>query len=151
MLSHILLVEDDQTTSFLHQRLLRRLEVARQLIPVHNGAQALDYLASLNGEADHPYPTLILLDLRMPILDGWAFLDVYRQLPYPHRQAPVIVLAVPVLSVAELERLQELPVVGVLYKPLTAEKVEQLLRLLPEPSAASTRYASDVLAGRFSQ
>lgn len=129
-LPRILLVEDDQTTSFLHQRLLRRLEVAKQMVLVTNGAQALDYLASLNEEADDLYPTLILLDLRMPVLDGWAFLEMYRQLPYPKRQAPVIVLAVPVLSVAELERLQELPVTGVLYKPLTAEKVKQLLRLL---------------------
>lgn len=136
-LPRILLVDDDQTTSFLHQRLLRRLEVAQQLVIVTNGAQALDYLVSLNGEANDPYPTLILLDLRMPIMDGWAFLEVYHQLPYPKRQALVIVVAVPALSVDDLGRLQELPVASVIYKPLTAEKVEQILSLLPAPSLAA--------------
>lgn len=141
-LPRILLVEDDPTTSFLHQRLLRRLEVAQQLVAVTNGAQALAYLASLTGEADDRYPTLILLDLRMPVLDGWSFLEGYHQLPYPRRQAPVIVLAIAALSVAEVERLQALSVAGVFYKPLTAEKVDQLLRLLAGPSSASIREAT---------
>jgi CheY-like chemotaxis protein len=127
-LPSVLLVDDDRTTNFLHERLLRRLALAEQLVAVTNGAQALAYLASLEGEgeAEQPYPALILLDLRMSVLDGWGFLTAYRQLPLRQQQAPVIVLAVPLLRVAELEDLQRLPVASVLYKPLTAEKVDQI-------------------------
>jgi CheY-like chemotaxis protein len=132
-LPSVLLVDDDRTTNFLHERLLRRLAVAEQLVAVTNGAQALAYFTSLEGAAEQPYPALILLDLRMAVLDGWDFLTAYRQLPLRQRQAPVIVLAVPLLSVAELEVLQRLPVASVLYKPLTTEKVEQMLALLPVP------------------
>ncbi|MDF7815067.1 response regulator [Hymenobacter sp. YC55] len=104
VLSCILLVDDNKTTNFLHQRLPGRLAVAQQLVVVTNGRQALDYLTSHKGEAQHPSPTLILLDLRMPVLDGWAFLEAYRQLPWAQRQAPVFVLALPTLSIAEIER-----------------------------------------------
>ncbi|MGI4874355.1 MAG: response regulator [Janthinobacterium lividum] len=132
----VLLVDDDRTTNFLHERLLRRLKVAKQVVTTTNGVQALAYLASLGGEAEKPCPSLILLDLRMSVLDGWGFLAAYRRLPFHQRQAPVIVLVVPPLRVAELEDLQRLPVASVLYKPLTTEKVEQILALLPIPDPA---------------
>ncbi|MGI4821128.1 MAG: response regulator [Janthinobacterium lividum] len=132
-LPSVLLVDDDRTTNFLHERLLRRLAVAEQIVAVTNGVQALAYLASLAGKAEQPYPSLILLDLRMSVLDGWGFLTAYQQLPLHQRQAPVIVLAVPLHRVAELEDLQRLPVTSVFYKPLTTEKVKQMLALLPVP------------------
>ena len=138
-LPRILLVEDDLVASFLHQRLLQRLDVAEELVAVANGAQALDYLTSLKEEGENPCPTLILLDLHMPILDGWTFLEIYGQLPFLQRQAPVVVLAVSMLSIADLERLQELPVAALLYKPLTAEKVKQLLRLIPASQGGEFR------------
>jgi CheY-like chemotaxis protein len=125
-LLRILLVDSDRTATFLHERVLQRLAIAEQIVAVPNEAQA--YLASFTGEAEAPYPTLILLALRMPIMDGWAFLKAYRQ-----RQAPVVVLTVPGLSVADLERLQQLPIAGVSYRPLTPEKVKQFLPLLPLP------------------
>jgi CheY-like chemotaxis protein len=137
--AQVLLVEDNQTTTFLHQRLLRRLGVAQQVVAVADGSQALVYLASCDAAAGNPYPTLILLDLRMPLLDGWGFLAAYRQLPLPQQQAPVIVLTVPVLSITDLQRLQPLVVAGILYKPLTAEKVEQMLAILGPTSPTSSK------------
>jgi CheY-like chemotaxis protein len=77
-LLRILLVDSDRTATFLHERVLRRLAVAEQIVAVPNGAQALAFLASRTGEAEAPYPTLILLALQMPIMDGWAFLKAYR-------------------------------------------------------------------------
>lgn len=146
-LPRILLVEDDLIASFLHQRLLQRLNVAEHLVAVTNGAQALDYLASFKEQVENSCPTLILLDLHLPILDGWAFLEIYRQLPFLQRQAPVVVLAVSTLSIADLERLQELPVAAFLYKPLTAEKVEQLLRLIPASQVGESRNHTIPLIG----
>jgi CheY-like chemotaxis protein len=137
--AHVLLVEDNQTTTFLHKRLLRRLGVAQQVVAVENGSQALAYLASCDAAAKNPYPTLILLDLRMPLLDGWGFLAAYRQLPSSQRQAPVIVLTVSVLMAIELQRLQALLVAGIMYKPLTAEKVEQMLAILGTAYPTSSR------------
>ncbi|MGI4734441.1 MAG: response regulator [Janthinobacterium lividum] len=126
-LHSVLLVDDDKTTNYLHELLLRRLEVTMRVVAVTNGVQALDYLACLAEEADNLYPSLILLDLRMPVLDGWGFLAAYRQLPLPQRLSPVIVLTVTPLRVAELDALQQLSVAGLIYKPLTAEQVEQII------------------------
>ncbi|MGI4874307.1 MAG: response regulator [Janthinobacterium lividum] len=138
-LLRILLVDDDETTNFLNQRVLRRLEVAPQLVAGGNGAEALDYLTSLAKASEDSSPTLILLDLQMPVLDGWTFLEAYRRLPFAQRQAPVaiVVLTVTEPSVADLERLQHLPIAAVLYKPLTQEKAEQLLSLFPLPCFAT--------------
>ena len=76
----ILVVEDDEA---LRQLLVETLEAAgHPVVAASNGAAALEAVRR------RP-PGLILLDLTMPVMDGRAFLDAYRQLPAPH--APVVV------------------------------------------------------------
>jgi CheY-like chemotaxis protein len=55
-----------------------------EVLAAANGAAALERLAQ-PGTAP---PDLILLDLRMPVMDGWAFAEAYRRLPGPH--APMV-------------------------------------------------------------
>jgi len=76
----ILLVEDDPAHAVLVQRNLENLRVANRIINVADGEAALDYLFRKNGFADeavHPFPNLILLDLRLPKVDG---LEVLRSI-----------------------------------------------------------------------
>lgn len=56
-----------------------------------NGREALAYLR------DHPAPDLILLDMLMPVLDGWGFLKEFQRV-YPPPRVPVLIAAAPVLT-----------------------------------------------------
>jgi two-component system, chemotaxis family, chemotaxis protein CheY len=77
----ILLVDDDESIrDFISQALV---EEGYEVTTAPQGAAALDLV-------DHGQPNLILLDLRMPVLDGWGFLEAYRGKPGPH--APVVAL-----------------------------------------------------------
>ncbi|RZK28090.1 MAG: response regulator [Hymenobacter sp.] len=126
-LLRVLLVDDDQTTNFLNKLLLTRLGVTEQVLTATNGEEALRLLAQ---QCKEPAicPNLILLDMNMPVLNGLAFLEAYAQLPSTIRHTIVIVMLTTSLHPVDLARAQQLPIAGFLNKPLTAEKVADLLR-----------------------
>jgi len=120
----VLLVDDDEAARYLHQRMLRPYAALTQLATAENGQQALDQLLTLPADAR---PTLVLLDLNMPVLGGLGFLDKYSQWPPAQRQrTPVVVLSSSVLA-TERQQVQALGA-GYEEKPLTAPVVARLLR-----------------------
>lgn len=128
-LSAVLLVDDDPTTNFLNKRLLQQLEVAEQLVVAENGAEALRTLTDTCLRPDAAAcPALILLDINMPVMNGLAFIEAYQQLVLPVMPPPVIIVLTTSMNASELARVQQLPVAGLLSKPLTREKVAGILQ-----------------------
>ncbi|SNR96205.1 response regulator [Hymenobacter mucosus] len=126
-LSSILLVDDDATTNFLNQALITRMGVVQHTLVAENGAEALQILAQTCVAPSASCPNLILLDMKMPIMNGIEFLEAYTQLPFEQQQSIIIVMLTTSLLSQDLERVQQLPVADVLNKPLTKEKVQGLL------------------------
>ncbi len=123
-LSSILLIDDDSTTNFLNELLLQSLDVAERLFTAENGGQALELLATQTGPAA---PALILLDVHMPGMNGIEFLEVYGQLPEDQRTATVLMLTTS-MAASDLLRLRELNIAGLVSKPLTKEKINEILQ-----------------------
>jgi len=93
--AHILLVEDNRMDVELTTNAFRERRLSNTLHTCSNGQAALDYLQGAGGYADrrkHPLPDLILLDLKMPIMDGHEVLRRIKLLPTVKR-IPVIVLS----------------------------------------------------------
>ncbi|UOQ69351.1 response regulator [Hymenobacter volaticus] len=126
-LTSVLLVDDDPTTNYLNKLLLTRLKVAEQVLVVENGEQALRTLVQTCRAENALCPQLILLDMNMPVLNGVAFLEAYVQLPLAQQQAIVIVMLTTSLHPVDMARAEKLPIAGFLNKPLTQEKVTDLL------------------------
>ena len=124
-----LLVDDDPTTNYLNRKLLQRLAVTAQVREALNGQQALDLLATSCTTPDAPAcPALIFLDVNMPVMGGFEFLETYQQLPLAHTPIIIIMLTTS-LHPADVQRAHQLPVAGFLAKPLTEEKVAQVLHM----------------------
>ncbi len=73
--SIILLIDDDPIIDFLHRKLLIKAGIIAPTITLYNGRTALEALAKLNNQLDQEDTVLALLDLNMPVLDGWGFLE----------------------------------------------------------------------------
>ncbi len=73
----ICIVDDDPIHVFTTKRALRNSQICHQIITFDDGKSAYDGLLNIDTEA---LPDLILLDLNMPIWDGWNFLDEFKKL-----------------------------------------------------------------------
>ncbi|MGI4738108.1 MAG: response regulator [Janthinobacterium lividum] len=120
----VLLVDDDPTTNFLHEHLLLNLGVTERCIVAENGAEALDLLAVAEAE-DEPMPSLVLLDVHMPVMDGIEFLEAYVR---PPARVPVIIILSSSTHPRDQSRLTGLPIGNWVSKPLTREKINDILQ-----------------------
>ena len=128
-ISCVLLVDDDDTTNFLNQTLLRRMAVSDEVVVAVNGQEALDLLHAHCEQPTSPTcPALILLDLNMPLMNGIEFLRAYAQRPARENPTVVIIMLTTSLNPNDVAQMQGLPIAGYLTKPLTTEKIRQVLR-----------------------
>jgi CheY-like chemotaxis protein len=125
-LSSVLLIDDDETTNFLNEHLLKSLGVTDHVLLAYNGQEALSLLAQHCISPATTCPMLVLLDLNMPVMGGIEFLEAYQPLP------PALPIRVVILTSSthprDLQRLQALPHLTVLHKPLTPAKIDALLQ-----------------------
>lgn len=81
-LKSILLVDDDESTHFLNKIFINKLDLEVDIGVALNGKEALDIIASrgpFNGDDLFMLPCLLILDIRMPQMDGWQFLEAYEK------------------------------------------------------------------------
>lgn len=121
----IMLIDDDDTTHFINKLVISQLNLANDVIIKMNGKEALEYLNGISDQED-TCPSLVLLDLSMPVLDGFDFLKEYKE----HHLDKGIVIVVLTNSTND-EDLNRLEVLGnfhhhILAKPLTEDKLINL-------------------------
>ena len=119
--SSILLVEDDQLDAMNVERELRKLKVTLPLRKARNGREALDLLRGVPGvPALDPLPSVVLLDINMPRMNGFEFLTAIRA------DSRLRELMVFMMTTSEEEtdrvRAHDLQVAGYIVKPLTFER-----------------------------
>lgn len=76
----IFIIDDDSITVFGIKKLLSSVVECTTILDFGNGKEAIDALQLLAANPNH-LPDIIFLDLNMPILDGWGFLDAFLSIP----------------------------------------------------------------------
>lgn len=102
-LNNILLVDDDIDCNFYHERLLKQLNCVENIYTAKDGRQALDFLTSVTKE-QKAYPSIIFLDLNMPHMDGWEFLEEFQKLDETEKSKTVLIILTTSLNLYDLEK-----------------------------------------------
>ena len=137
MLDKILCVDDDPITLMLCKKVVERVEFAKEIITAKNGEEAIQYFDRLFEERKNNdliiYPSLVLLDLNMPVMDGWEFLETFMSRDYQNifSSTRFIVLSSSI-DPYDINRSKTYPVIGFLSKPITKEMLENLKTKFPK-------------------
>jgi CheY-like chemotaxis protein len=126
----ILLVEDDPGHARLVEINLRRSSITNSIVLLTDGQQAIDYLFNENVYKDGPInePMLVLLDLNLPVLDGYQVLQRIKN-DERTRHIPVVVLTTTDDS-REIERCYELGCNIYITKPVEYDQFSEAIRKL---------------------
>ena len=80
-LDSILLIEDNQLTNIFNEKLIKALDIAERIFVSESAEKGLDFLCGIGKyKANHTIPELIFLDINMPGINGWEFIEEYRKL-----------------------------------------------------------------------
>jgi CheY-like chemotaxis protein len=122
------LVDDDDVFKFLANKVITETKLVRQIKMFFNGFDALEFLKSVQDKPDK-LPDVILLDLTMPVMDGWSFLNEYISLKPNLGKAITIYIVTSSIDPADIDRAKSISdVTDYIIKPVTKEKFEDIIR-----------------------
>lgn len=127
----ILQVEDEADDIFMLQVVFRRADITCPLHVVTDGQMAIDYLSGVGPYAnreEHPLPCLVLLDLKLPRLNGLEVLAWIRQQPNL-KNLVIVIFSSSILS-EDVERAYELGANSYIQKPSDPSRTLQIAHLL---------------------
>ncbi|RDC62567.1 response regulator [Adhaeribacter pallidiroseus] len=122
----VLLIDDNETTSFINRLLIERLKISEHLLMAQDGRSALNLLQERLASGA-VLPDLILLDIKMPGMDGFEFFSAFKE--KPEYASCLTVMLTTSQNARDLEQAKALGIPYFLTKPLTPQKITDIIQL----------------------
>ncbi|MDB9701552.1 response regulator [Salibacteraceae bacterium] len=124
---HISIIDDDYICRMVVRKQVASSAYETRTSEFENGQAAVDYYIE-NSAAPAELPDVLFLDIFMPILDGWQFLERFAELSSVIIKSPQIFILSSTLDVNDIERAEENPLVsGFIPKPVNLRQVERII------------------------
>lgn len=122
----VLLVDDDNINNFLSEEIISGADIAKEVVLLTDGQQALSYLHSLENKKDGSrQKLLILLDLNMPVMDGFEFLEEFN--PANIKADLEIIILTSSDNQRDIEKIKAYDIKNFISKPITEEKLLEVI------------------------
>ncbi|MGI4803495.1 MAG: response regulator [Janthinobacterium lividum] len=128
---NIMLVDDDEINNFITVKLIKKAFPDAVLSTYLNGKLAVDKLKSLFQDNPEKIPDYILLDINMPVMNGWEFLEEYKASNLdPEKKITIYILSSSVFS-NDIDKAKSYEsVANFISKPLNLESIKEVFSLL---------------------
>lgn len=127
MIETILCVDDDPITLMLYKKVIIKAEFGHTILFAQNGEQALDLFTKCTAGELQNIPDVIFLDLNMPVMNGWDFLEHFTKDFYPlYKHIKVVILSSSIDPSDYLHAKKYEVVTHFLSKPITVEMLQGL-------------------------
>ncbi|MFN3753996.1 response regulator [Flavobacterium sp.] len=124
------LVDDDDTFIFITKKIIEKTNHVKEVKVFNNGLDALNYLKD-NLNSQYKLPEIIFLDLSMPIMDGWQFLDEFTSLKSSNVKKIVIYICSSSISPHDIMKAKKISAVSdYIIKPVTKDKFAEIILAL---------------------
>jgi CheY-like chemotaxis protein len=126
----VLLVDDDEINNFISIKLIKKALLNTEIMACLNGKFAIDQLVEIQRNDISKLPDYILLDINMPIMNGWEFLDEYKRLNIdPLGKTKIFIISSSVFS-NDINKARSYPLVkDFISKPLNVDKIVELFKV----------------------
>jgi CheY-like chemotaxis protein len=111
----------------LCKKVINKASFSNEIITAKNGEEALRYFDDLKQDNEKKVPQLIFLDLNMPIMGGWEFLDSFNNENYSNFNSVKIIILSSTIDPEDLKKAEKYPaVIDFLPKPITTSMLEYI-------------------------
>jgi CheY-like chemotaxis protein len=129
MIKHILLIDDNEIDNYITKQLLTRQQIAEAITTQSSATEALSFLGELQYTGQE-FPGIIFLDIRMPEMDGFGFLEHFAKFPEQFKSQCSIIMLTSSQNPDDIARARSNPhVKEYLQKPITREVVIKLFNI----------------------
>jgi len=123
--SEVLLVEDDPITIMVCDRIIKMTSFAEKVTSCENGKIAIDFLS--NPQLDGNIPSIIFLDINMPVMNGWDFLEELEKEKSAFKNTPRIYLLSSTVDPEDYKKARNYSMVeDFISKPLSKEALQKI-------------------------
>lgn len=127
MIKHVILIDDDQMINLINSRVIQVSKRVENISSVTGGEEALAVLRNIINTDISTFPEFIFLDINMPDMDGWEFLDALAIFLRELIQNCKVVILTSSIDLFDIKKAKKNPLVfDYITKPLSIEKLRQL-------------------------
>ncbi len=127
-LSKILIIEDEPLTAYLQKRIIESFKVSHQVEIACCGEEAIQFIEqAIKDEHENGLPELIFLDLNMPFMDGYQFLEAYQKLEFSQKDTVVVAVLTTSFLHKDKNRVKKYGIKDYIEKPLTEGRMQELM------------------------
>jgi CheY-like chemotaxis protein len=123
----ILLIDDDGICSFLSTKVLQNMGIFREIHTAVNGKEAIDFLNSY-FQRFASTPDIILLDLNMPVMNGFGFLEAFKTLLIANKERIKIIIVTSSPNQEDISKARKMGIEHYLIKPISEKKLMAALQ-----------------------
>lgn len=120
---NLLIIDDDAICSFINTRVAQTSGLFREILSVHDGKDALDFLQTVSKGKGRS-PDVILVDLNMPVVNGFDFITAFHRMELANKENIGVVILTSSGDSKDMEKARALGIQHYLMKPLTVKALQ---------------------------
>lgn len=127
-LSSSCIIDDDPIFVYGTKKIMKKIDFCEEILVYNNGQEAMDGLKQLTAQ-NKKLPTVIFLDINMPIMDGWEFLEDFVKIPNNNRENVTIYIISSSIDPMDIQKVQSYGLVNnYILKPIRIIDLEKVLK-----------------------
>ena len=121
------IIDDDDIFIYGTKKIMKKIDFCDEILVFNNGQEAMDGLKQLAAE-NKKLPSVIFLDINMPIMDGWEFLEDFIKIPNNNREHVTIYIISSSIDPMDIQKVQMYGLVNnYILKPIRIVDLEKVL------------------------
>jgi len=122
----VAVIDDDQVFQLIIKKQIEMKQIQCEIMSFYNGQEAIDFFEA-NVDAEEKWPDLVMLDVNMPVKNGWDFLEDYKFLPERLREKVKLYMVTSSVIQSDIDRANgNKNITSFVSKPITNEKLEEV-------------------------